>query len=79
MRMELPRIDSTKRGRGEDRCAVCAANLTVKESTVFVRIVEGGGVIATEDENEPDDSDLGLHPVGPECKRHIPAAFRVAA
>ncbi len=78
MRMQLPQIDNPTRGRGEDRCAVCSANMTVKDSTVFVRVVEGGGVIATEDESEPDDSDLGLQPVGPECKRHIPTAYRFA-
>jgi hypothetical protein len=78
--MPLPRAENPKkRGRAEDVCAVCSAYFTANERTVYVWVVEGGGVIATADETEPEDSDLGLQPVGPECKKSIPAPYRMAA
>lgn len=54
-------------------CIVCG--LPVPYPRFMVHVIKGGGVaLHAADENayQPDGGDLGLYPIGPECRKRYP-------
>lgn len=59
-------------------CAVCDRPIAPKKQTHFVHIVDGGGsIFPAEGTYKNEAADLGLHPVGPECRKKIPKGYIV--
>lgn len=61
---------------GEGPCAVCGYN--VRKARVRIHVVGGGGMMVPKSMEPYDDggADLGGQPVGPECVKLIPKAYR---
>jgi hypothetical protein len=60
-------------------CFVCGRPVDVKRSgTRWIRVIHGGDGAAEPGEEIQQDSDLGCHPVGPECLRQQPMLRRVS-
>lgn len=54
-------------------CVVCGTPIPTPEYEV--RLVDGGASLALPDEVVDARGDMGLYPIGPECRRRIPAAY----
>lgn len=66
----MPMIWASPSGIGRHPCAACGRELRGKE--YGIHIINGGGeVLHPDDEAEywPDGGDMGVHYVGPECRK----------
>jgi len=60
-------------------CCLCGKGLTAKSLSEawWIHLVDGGDSLAPVSEPDSDDpGELGWHPIGPDCARSIPLAYR---
>lgn len=57
-----------------DGCVICGRAVDVKRAA-YVHLLTTGE-LASKDEPVADDEDQGFFPIGPECAKRLPAAFR---
>lgn len=56
-------------------CVRCGKG--VKNKKYFVELIEGGlNALSTKEQADEDDAGyMGMHPIGSECRKHIPSEF----
>lgn len=61
-------------GNGSAPCARCGKTLKPKQKRRLVHLIDGGSTIlhpVSEADHDPDNGDMGLHPLGMDCVRII--------
>jgi len=60
----------------DEPCAICGKG--IRSPTWYVRVVDGGGRFASEEEVVPEASDMGWHAIGNTCIGENPALRAIA-
>jgi hypothetical protein len=64
---------ANKSGEQQAPCVVCGRGIATSRQRFMVHVVDGGLSLALpEDETTDPRDDLGLYPIGPDCRRKHP-------
>jgi hypothetical protein len=63
------------RWRGGAECLFCRSLIRDARAAIHVHLATTGELV-TEDEQLTEDEDQGFFPIGPECSRKVPRAYR---
>jgi len=62
--------------RGGAECLICGRLIRDARAATHVHLLTTGELADKNEESIPEEEDQGFFPVGPECARRLPAAFR---